>query len=54
MEFPKCKAQEQFEDLAKELIKIIATFSDEQQTAVFEYAQAIKLENNKNNRRVKQ
>lgn len=46
MEFPKCKAQADFEDLAQALIEVLASFNNEQQIQVFEYAQSILLENN--------
>lgn len=44
-DFPKCKAQKEFEDLAKELIKVLATLPEAKQIDVFEYLQTVAFRN---------
>lgn len=38
-ELPKCKQQKEFEDLAINLIKVMAQMTEEKQIALFEFAQ---------------
>lgn len=45
-EFPKSRQQKEFEDLATELLKVLAGLREEQQNALFEYAQRLSTERN--------
>lgn len=42
--FPKSRQQREFEDMARELVKLMAELQEEQQTALFEYAQQLYTE----------
>ena len=44
--FPMCRQQKDFEDLAKELVKIMADMEYNQQIEVFEYAQKVYADRN--------
>ncbi len=48
IDFPKSRQQKQFEDLAANLIKIMADLKEEQQNYLFEYA--IQLHKERNSR----
>lgn len=41
IDFPKCKHQKEFEELAKELIKVMSELDTDQQIDIFEYAQNV-------------
>jgi len=45
--FPPCKQQKEFEDLAVELIKVLATLDENKQIDIFEYAQNVAYESKK-------
>lgn len=39
--FPPCKAQQSFEDMAIELIKILSELDEQKQIEIFEFAQCV-------------
>lgn len=49
--FPKCKEQKYFEDLAFNLIKVLAELTTEKQMDIFEYAQNVAYNEKHNNDR---
>lgn len=53
LDFPKCKQQKDFEDLAINLIKVMAQMTAEKQITLFEFAQdlAFNQPNIKENKR---
>lgn len=39
--FPPCKQQRDFEDLAKELVNVLAQLDEQRQIEIFEFAQCV-------------